>query len=199
MMKTSIQSLVTRLLVSVGIVCSLSACVPVALVAASATAGGAMVYDKRSMTTMAEDRDIVSTALKQMNDNPQLREQTHIDVSAFNGLMLLAGQAPTEDLRNQAYQIASNTPRVKRVYNEITIAPPTSTTTRTQDSWITTKVKSKMLAEKGLHSSQIKVITENNVIYLMGIVTHKQADLAALVASQVSGVAKVVRIFEYEE
>lgn len=198
-MKTMIKSLLSYVVIILSILCCLSACVPVALVAAGATAGGAMVYDKRSMKTMAEDRDIVSTALKEINNDQQLREQTHIDIAAFNGLMLMAGQAPTEELRNQAYQIASSTPRVKRVYNEITIAPPTSTTIQTQDSWITTKVKSMMLAEKGLHSSQIKVITEDSVVYLMGIVTHKQADLAATVASKASGVKKVVRIFEYEE
>ncbi len=181
------------------IISCLSACIPVALVAAGATAGGAIVYDKRSMKTMAQDRDTASITLKKINDDPQLRDQTHIAISTFNGLMLMAGQAPTEELRNQAYQIANSTPNVKRIYNEITIEPPTSTTTQSQDAWLTTRVKSAMLAEKGLHSSQIKVITENGAVYLMGIVTHKQADLAATVASQTSGVKKVVRIFEYEQ
>jgi osmotically-inducible protein OsmY len=176
----------------------LSACVPVVLVTAGATAGGAIVYDKRSLKTMAEDRDTVSKLLKQINDDPQLKSQTHITVSMFNDIMLLTGQAQTEELRNRTYQIASGMPNVKLIYNEIAIGAPTSTSTQTHDTWITTKVKSAMLAEKGLRSTQIKVVTENSAVYLMGVTTHKQADLAADVASKGEGVTKVVKIFEYE-
>jgi len=177
---------------------SLSACVPVLLVAAGATLGGAVVYDKRSVTTMAEDRDAASRLLKQISEEPELKSQTHIIISTFNHVLLLAGQATTEEQRNRVYQMASSVPHLKRIYNEITIEPPTSGSVQAEDSWITTKVKSKMLAEKGLSSTEIKVVTENSVVYLMGLVTHKQADLAATVASSVSGVSKVVRIFEYE-
>jgi len=187
----------TLLLVLVSIYC-LSACVPVLLVAAGATVGGALVYDKRGAKTIAQDRDIASNLLKEINNDAQLKQQTHITIAVFNNLMLVAGQASTDELRNRVYQMANNTPNLKRVYNEVTIEPPTSAGVQTNDGWITTKVKSAMLAEKGLNSSQIKVVTEKKVVYLMGVVTHKQADLAANVASSVSGVAKVVRIFEYE-
>jgi osmotically-inducible protein OsmY len=185
------------LLIVLSIFC-LSACVPVFLVAAGATAGGALVYDKRNVKTIATDRDVASNLLKQINEDPILKKETHIIVATFNRLMLVAGQAATEEQRNRVYQMASNAPYLKRIYNEITIEAPTSAAVQANDSWITTKAKSRMLAEKGLHSSQIKVVTENTVIYLMGIVTQKQADLAANVASTISGVSKVVRIFEYE-
>jgi osmotically-inducible protein OsmY len=178
--------------------CFLSACVPVALVAAGAVAGGALIYDRRDVKTMTKDRDMSSTLLKQINDDAELRTQTHITIASFNNVLLVAGQASTPALRDRIFQMANSTPNLKRVYNEVSIEPPTSTSVQTSDYWITTKVKSKMLAEKGLTSSQIKVVTENKVVYLMGVVTHKQADLAADVASSVSGVTKVVRIFEYE-
>lgn len=178
--------------------CFLSACVPVVLVAAGATVGGALIYDKRGMKTMTQDIDMSSSLLKKINDDPELREQTHITIATFNNLLLVTGQATTEAQRDRVYQMANSMRNVKRIYNEVTIEPPTSKGVRTHDSWITTKVKSKMMAEKGLKSSQIKVITENKVVYLMGIVTHKQADIAANVASSISGVTKVVRIFEYE-
>lgn len=177
---------------------SLSGCIPAAFVA-GASATGAIVYDKRSLPTMVADRDMVNVTLKTISSNPELREQTHITVSAFNHVMLLAGQAPTEALRARAYQIASAAPNVKRIYNQITIEAPLSKTDQAKDAWITTKVKGAILGQKGLHSSQIKVVTENKVVYLMGILTPGQADLAANVASTVDGVDKVVKIFEYEQ
>lgn len=200
MLKTKpfLKTIATYLLPALLATCCLSACVPVVLVAAGATAGGAIVYDKRNMKTMAQDRDMASRVLKEISSDPQLKEETHITIATFNHLMLITGQASTEDLRNRIYQIANKAPHLKRVYNEVTIEPPTSASTQAKDAWITTKVKSAMLAEKGLSSTQIKVVTENSVVYLMGLVTHNQADLSAEVASKVSGVSKVVRIFEYE-
>src|SRR5262249_27678907 len=96
-----------------------------------------------------------------------------------------------------AYNLVNNIPHIKRIYNEVVITQPTSNMVRSKDTWITTKVVTKMLAEKGLRSTQIKVVTENSVVYLMGLVTHSQGNLAAVVASQVSGVTQVVKLFEY--
>lgn len=194
-MKKSIRAYFLSVLLAT---CLLSACIPVMLVAAGATVGGALIYDKRNVKTMTEDRDMASTLLKQINDDPELRKDTHITIAAFNNVLLITGQATTDASRDRIFQMANKMPHLKRVYNEVSIEPPTSTSVRANDSWITTKVKSKMLAEKGLTSSQIKVVTENKVVYLMGVVTRKQADLAADVASSVAGVAKVVRVFEYE-
>lgn len=183
--------LITILLLSF----SLSACVPAALVA-GAGAGG-MMYNKRGVKTLVEDNDAVNAVLKGIAADEQLREQTHISVATVNRLMLMAGQATTEAQREKVYRIASNVPNIKRIYNEITIEPPSSFTTRSRDTWITTKVKAALVAEKGLYSSDIKVVTENGVVYLMGIVTPRQATIAADAASHVSSVRRVVKIFEY--
>ncbi|HVV67807.1 MAG TPA: BON domain-containing protein [Gammaproteobacteria bacterium] len=177
---------------------SLSGCIPAAFVA-GASATGAIVYDKRSLSTMVEDRDMSNAALKAISRDPQLKDQAHITIASFNHVMLLAGQAPTDALRDRAYQIASAAPNVKRIYNQVTVEEPLSKAAQAKDTWITTKVKSAILAQKGLNSSQIKVVTENKVVYLMGILTPKQADIAADVASKVAGVEKVVKIFEYEQ
>jgi osmotically-inducible protein OsmY len=85
---------------------------------------------------------------------------------------------------------------VSRVYNEITVEAPTSSWQRSHDAWITTKIKTEMLAKPGLHSTQIKVITENDVVYLMGVLSERQATIAINVARQVDGVIKVVKVFE---
>jgi osmotically-inducible protein OsmY len=177
---------------------SLQACLPVIFVA-GAGAGGAIVADKRPVNTMLKDRDIANVALERIQHDSELRMKARITVAVFNYNLLLIGQAPTAELRDHAYKLVSSVPGIKRIYNEITIEAPISAMQQTNDSWMTTKVKTMMVAEKGLNSGQIKVVTENAVVYLMGIVTHKQADIATDIARQVSGVRKVVKLFEYEQ
>lgn len=173
----------------------LNGCVPAAFVA-GATAGGAIIYDNRSVKTIAADRSTTFNLQSQIDQTSQL-QGTHISVATFNRIVLLVGQVQTPDQSQTAYNLASNYKGVKRVYNEITVQPVTSKSQRTKDTWITSKVITKLLAESGLHQSQIKVITENNVVYLMGLLTHSQGNLAAQVASKVSGVQQVVKLFEY--
>ena len=88
-------------------------------------------------------------------------------------------------------------PDVTKVYNEIAVKGPTSSLSRASDSWITTKIKTQMLATKGLQSGSIKVVTENGAVYLMGMVSREQADTSVNIARQVTGVQKVVKIFQY--
>lgn len=176
----------------------LSGCIPAALVI-GATVGGAVIYDKRSMRTIVQDKDAASRAISYINAAPTLKKNTHIIVAVFNHIMLLAGQTQTPEQRETAYQLASKVRNISRVYNEITIGKTTSLWRRSKDTWITTKIKSEMLTKKGLQSTQIKVVTENGVVYLLGVITHKQANLAADVARRVSGVSKVVKVFEYPQ
>lgn len=174
-------------------VCLISGCIPAAFVA-GATAGGAIIYDNRSVKTMAQDRE---TTIKSQYRIDQQLQGTHISVATFNHIALLVGQAQNQDQIQTANNIVNAMPSIKRIYNEITIEPVTSTMQRSKDTWITTKTKTAMLAEKGLQSSQIKVVTENNTVYLMGLVTRTQGNLAAEVVSKVRGVQKVVKLFEY--
>lgn len=176
----------------------LTGCIPAALVV-GATAGGAVVYDKRSMKTMLQDQESAQRAMNRISAVRSLRKDTHIVVATFNHVMLLAGQTTTQDQRDEAYQTVSSIPDVSRVFNEIVIQKPTSFWRRSKDSWITAKVKAALLAKKGLHSTEMKVVTENGVVYLMGIVSHKQADTASDVARRVSDVRKVVKVFEYPQ
>ena len=171
----------------------LSSCV--ALVAAGA-AGGLIVYDKRSVSMIERDARIFYVLRKAIVANPEFAE-SHIVISSFNQIVLLAGQTPSASLRVQAEKIAKNTPEVLRVYNEMTIDDPISLTERSKDSWITGQVKAKMITKKGLESGSIRVVTENGVVYLMGIATREQADLAVNVARHVPHVRKVVKVFRY--
>lgn len=128
--------------------------------------------------------------------DPRFRS-SRIVVSSFNEVVLLAGQTPTASLRTVAERVAQQTPNVRRVYNEITIDYPISLAQQSKDAWITSHVRSNLLTEKGLESGTLRVITENGIVYLMGISTPEQANLAVDVARHVKGVRKVVKVFQY--
>lgn len=177
-------------------VLSLTGCIPAAFVI-GATAGGAIVYDKRNMSTILQDHNSAVTAQNRIDSDPELKGRSHISVAVFNHVGLMVGQAQTSKLRDRAYQIVTNVKNISRIYNEVTVAGATSVLQHSNDALLTAKVKTAMLAKSGLHSTQIKVVTEDNVVYLMGEVSPQQASLATDIARRVAGVEKVVKVFEY--
>jgi osmotically-inducible protein OsmY len=159
-------------------------------------AGGYIVYDDRSIHSLEKDARIFHVAHTQYVKNPQLR-YAHLRVSSFKQIVLLTGQCDNATQRALAEKIARSAPNVRKIYNQITIEAPSNSWRRTQDSGITTNIRAHMLAKKNLESGAIKIITENGVVYLMGDVTHHQADLAVNVAREIPGVFKVVKVFHY--
>ncbi|MCO7516684.1 BON domain-containing protein [Pseudomonas guariconensis] len=129
--------------------------------------------------------------------NPDLDKGSHIVVSSYNGVVLLAGQTPRADLKSLAEQTASQVQRVKKVHNELQVMQPSSILARNNDAWLTTKIKTQMLADANVPGSRIKVITENGIVYMLGLVTQKEATAATNVVQGVSGVQKIVKLFEY--
>lgn len=175
---------------------SLSACVAPVLVAGAA--GGATVAnDKRTNQAMLDDQLIETKAKDAIYADPKVAKRIHINITSYNHVVLLTGEALSKATRNKVVNIARNIDKVRRVHNEIQVADLTGFTSRTSDSWITSKVKSQMLATKGFPSSRIKVVTENGTVFLMGLVTKTLGKQAATIASEVSGVQRVVKLFEY--
>lgn len=131
--------------------------------------------------------------------DPQLNSNSRIVVVSFNGVVLLAGQVPNAKLKSIALSAASTgkVQGVKQVHNDLQIGPVAGFLARSSDSWITSKVKSLMLTSAAIPSTRIKVVTENGIVYLMGLVTHKEGQNAASVARDVSGVQRVVMLYEY--
>lgn len=179
-----------------GLTIPLQACVFVVGAAAGAAAI-AVVYDHRTIQNTVEDTKLANQIVHKIHAVPALRNECHIEVTVFNRVVLLTGQTPNGEWREQAEAIVKSVQGVTRVYNQLSIQGPTSSLTRTSDSWITTKIKGEMLATDDLKSSSIKVVTENGTVYLMGVVTKGQAEIAVDIARQVSGVQKVVKIFQY--
>lgn len=174
----------------------LEGCVPVAFVAGAAA--GTVIYDQRSTKTIVEDRELVFRIRNNWKSDQDLTRQNHISATSFNRIVLLVGQVTSEEQRNQAENLAkSAAPNIRMLYNEITVEPPIANLARSNDTWITTKVKTVLAATSGLNSSSLKILTENGVVYLMGLTTRTQATLAADKTRTVTGVKKVVKLFEY--
>jgi osmotically-inducible protein OsmY len=189
--------MIKKILFILSIMCLLQGCVPVVAGAAVGAAGGAVLYDRRPVKIMMQDDTMAYTIEKKLFANEKVRTQCHIVVTAYNGVVLLVGQAATKELKDQVTAIAKTVPKVKRIYNEVVIGTPTAYLIRTNDSWITTKVKTKLLTAKHLRSGQFKILTENGVVYMMGMVSRSQAQSAVNIVRHVDGVQKVVKVFEY--
>lgn len=187
---------VVKILAILSIVLLLPGCIPAVFVAGAA-AGGAIIYDHRDTKTMVTDRDATFQIQNKLDLDKDLAKQAHLSVVTFNHIALLVGQVPNEELRKQAETIAKANSQIKVLYNEITVEAPISRTQITNDTWITTKVKTTLLATPGLSSTNLKIITENGTVYLMGLITRTHADLATEKTRTVSGVKKIVKLFEY--
>lgn len=173
-----------------------SGCVAGAFVAGGA-AGGAVAGDNRSFETIADDNKISYLVGQHIAADTVLSNQAHIVVGVYNHVVLLAGQAPTQELRQQAVQDAKVVPNIQRIFNEITLEKPTNAMRQSKDAAITANIKARMLTTTNLRSNQFKIITENATVFLMGLSTRKQSDIAAQVIRNSTGVKRVVRLVEY--
>lgn len=174
-------------------------CAMVATSSAEVT-GLALLHDRRSSSTLFSDEGIEMEADIGMNSQKDLRTFTHINVTSYNGKVLLTGEAKTTQLRDKAVNLVRVISGVKIVHNEIKIAPLTSLNSRTHDAYITTLVKSEISEIDhipGFDATRIKVITENNVVFLMGLVYLKEGNAATAKAKTVETVKKVIHVFEY--
>ncbi|WP_024872408.1 division/outer membrane stress-associated lipid-binding lipoprotein [Tolumonas lignilytica] len=174
----------------------LQGCVGV-LLAGGATTGVVAAKDRRTLTAQVDDEKIELNIRHDLTNRPDISRISHISVSSNNGIVLLVGQTPHQKYSEEVKAMAEKQDGVRKVYNEIKIADPIGYDLRTNDSWITSKVRTMLIAEKNFDSSHIKVITEDSQVYLMGMVTHDEGELAVEIARNVSGVSKVIRVFEY--
>jgi len=185
-MKRTILAILTTTLV-------ISSCAPVLIAGGATTA-----YDERTLSTIYQDEGISHQALGLINENEKFKD-SNINVISINNIALIVGQVPNNETKELAEKEVKSISEVKKVYNQITIGNPTSALTRSNDAWLTTKVKTAMLAENGMQSTQVKVLTENSVVYLLGIVTTEEANVAVNVTKNIKGVKKVVKLFQIKK
>ena len=161
-----------------------------------AAAGASIATDNRTSGIYIEDENIEIKASQQIRK--ALGEEAHVNVTSYNLNVLLTGEAPTEAAKAEAERITQSVESVKNITNELVVGPKTSISDRANDTYITSKVKAKFLAEKNFSTNDVKIVTEASVVYLMGIVKQRQADIATEIARTTDGVAKVVKVFEYQ-
>ena len=152
----------------------------------------------RTAGTIGEDESIETKVTVNMRSMEPAFDDSYFNVVSHNGVVLLVGQVQSEALRIRAGQIAAEaSAQIRRVHNELEVAGQMTFLSRTNDSWISTKVRTQMSANKDVPSGKIRVITENGTVYLMGMVSQAEGDKAALLARSVAGVSKVVKVFDY--
>ncbi|WP_248798916.1 BON domain-containing protein [Pseudomonas sp. MWU13-2105] len=159
------------------------------------------INDDRGTRTLGSkiDDSLIETkvAVNVAKADPGLENGSHIVVTSYNGIVLLAGQTPREDLKAKAEQAAAAVQRVKKVNNELQVIEPSSIAARGSDNWLTTKIKAQMLTDNAIPGSRIKVVTENGIVYLLGLVTQAEGTRATNLVQGVGGVQKIVKLFEY--
>ena len=153
-----------------------------------------MAADRRTSGIYVEDENIELKAVKYMETT--LGENTHVNVTSYNRNVLLTGEAPDEATKAKAEEFVKNIANVRAVTNEIAVGPKTSLSSRSNDTYLTSKVKTKFVTENQFPANYVKVVTENSVVYLLGIVNKAEADAAVEIARNTDGVSKVVKVFE---
>jgi osmotically-inducible protein OsmY len=171
----------------------LTGCVPV--VATGAAVGVMMAEDRRASGTYLIDEE------NELKAGHRLRESgvqaVHANFTSYNKRLLITGEAPTAELKAKVEQIARGIDDVREVYNEMAIAAPSGIGSRTNDGYISAKVKTRLWDDDRISGNHVKVVTENSVVYLMGLLKRDEAAIAAEIAAKTAGVVKVVKVIEY--
>jgi osmotically-inducible protein OsmY len=187
------SALLRSLLLALAATSALSACAPL-LIGGAIWGGSLVVTDRRTSGTQLEDQGIELKSVRRITD--VIAERGHVNVTSYNRLVLITGEVPTEADKTAVEQAVARIDNVRSIVNELTLAAPSSLAQRSNDTLMTSKVKANMVDAKDIQANAFKVVSERGVVYLMGRVTEREANRAADVARGVSGVQKVVKVFE---
>jgi len=174
----------------------LAGCATIAVTAAAVTALD-IAYDRRTTGEYIDDATMELTVRQRLVRDPNIRGRAHVSATAMNGVLLLTGETPDEATRDLVLAHTKNLAELRQVLDEMSIAGKSALGSRLNDSWITSKVKTRMYRETGLDANRVKVVTEYGQVYLMGLVTKDEGHRAAESARTVGGVQRVVKVFEY--
>ncbi|ANQ84008.1 hypothetical protein dqs_0940 [Azoarcus olearius] len=172
---------------------ALQGCFPV--VATGVGAGAAMIADRRTSGAYVEDEGIEWKIANRLRE--RFGDAIHVNVTSYNRNVLLTGEVPTDTIRSEIERSAAAADHVRGIVNETVVAGNSSLSARANDSLITSNVKARFVDSQRVSAHHVKVVTEANVVFLMGLVTREEADAATEVARTSQGVKRVVRVFEY--
>jgi len=172
----------------------LQSCAPV-LIGAGVGAGVMMADDRRTSAAILEDQTIEIKIRGRVDE--KYGEQVHANITSFNRFVLLTGEAPTEEIKQDLSIVALEVQNVRNVQNEVVVAGNSSFTSRSSDSLLTSLVKGRLTQNENVSANHVKVVTENSTVFLMGLVTRAEAESAAQTAATSNGAQRVVKLFEY--
>ena len=185
----------TRIAALLMLISALQGCAVATVVAV--TAGATMVADRRSFSKQIDDQSIEFTAHNELAKQKALTKNTNLHVISMNGTVLVIGQAPNTYLRDLAIKTIQDVSNIVTIHNQIRIGSTISVTTKSNDIWLTSKVKSALLTNSEVNAKDIKVVTENAEVFLLGLVTKEEAHIVVEIARNISGVSRVYKAFEY--
>jgi osmotically-inducible protein OsmY len=170
-----------------------------AAIVGGAAATASIVHDRRTAGAIVEDQSIELKTYDLIKADPQFEKKSSIHVTSYNMVVLLTGQAANEGLRRKAEQLTANVERVRRVVNEIEIGSTSSLGEISRDTAITSEVKIKLagIDIADFDPLRVKVVTERGTVFLLGLITKEEGDAVTDVVRRISGVRRVVRVFEY--
>lgn len=177
---------------------TLQGCITTAVVTSAAVATK-VATDPRTTGTQVDDEILEEKVAYNINKDAQIKDEARINVVAYNGKVLLIGQAPSFDVIENAKNLAAGAEGVTEVYNEIRQGEKIGFMQISKDSFITTQIKSKLLVNSQVKATEVKVVSENGEVFLMGKLSPTQAEAATNVARNISGVVKVVKVFSYAQ
>lgn len=186
----------TILLITATFSCS-CAVLAVGAIATAAGIGTAVMTDPRSSGTVVNDNTIIAKLSSKLSSSKY--PNSNIYISCYNGVVLLTGQIKDNNQINNIIFDVKSTPGVKQIYNYLETRLPQSLTSTSNDSYITTQIKTKLLGYDDIHSNNVKVVTTNSIVYLLGVVTPAEGNHVASIAASINGVNKVITLFEYEQ
>lgn len=184
------QRIVLAVLLAVPFV---NGCAPLVVGGAAAT-GVVVAEDRRTVGTLTEDQTIEVRAANRIADRVK---NAHVNVTSYNRMVLLTGEVPDAAAKATAEKIAQGMDNVRHVYNELAIGPNSALSARANDTYLTSVVKARFVDAQRFSPVHVKVVTEASVVYLLGLITRKEADAATEIARTTRGVHRVVRVFEY--
>jgi osmotically-inducible protein OsmY len=156
-----------------------------------------IAHDRRTIGTQVDDTTSASRISIALSSDNALKEQTNITVQVFNGTVLLVGQAPTQELLQQAQKLASSVQNIKKLHNQIRLGMPIPASIVAHDVWLASKIKTKLLADKRIDGLHIEIEVENGEVFLMGLVSEKESIIAIDITRNIKGVKQVIKAFEY--
>lgn len=185
----------TRIAGLLMLISALQGCAVATVVAV--TAGATMIADRRSFSKQIDDQTIEFVAHNELAKQKALTKNTNLHVISMNGTVLIIGQAPNAYLRDLAIKTIQEVSDIVTIHNQIRIGSTISVTTKSNDVWLTSKVKSALLTNSEVNAKDVKVVTENAEVFLLGLVTEEEAYIVVEITRNINGVSRVFKAFEY--